>query len=355
MRTDLIAYLSCPSCNSDVELAERVDSSQIILEGALVCVSCERHFPIVGGIPRMMPEVSDVESTSAHFEREFTALEEDDRDIEEEELLEFLYYSRTGLDQSVYRLPLDDLYPTILEPGVYSPDHSAIKGKIVLDAGCGPGRFLPLVAQQAERLVGLDLGQHVQRAARRVSGRDNVDLMQGSVLAPPFKRGVFDVVVSIGVLHHTPDPAGGVEALARLVSREGTLSVWVYPNSYWPSGIRGVIAHFVHAVVSRMSPKRSFSFCARFLFPLGRVQAFLAKRRWTKLAGAPLFLLNVPRHPQREVMIATIHDYYGPPIISTHSEEEVAGWFHKQGLKRVEILPVPVSVQGFRPLSHEGD
>ena len=67
------------------------------------------------------------------------------------------------------------------------------------------------------------------------------------------------------------------------------------------------------------------------------------RKRWTKLLAAPLFLVSVPRHVGREVMIATIHDYYGPPIISTHSYDEVRAWLEELGFARLTRVPVPTA------------
>jgi hypothetical protein len=61
---------------------------------------------------------------------------------------------------------------------------------------------------------------------------------------------------------------------------------------------------------------------------------------------APLFFLNIPRHPTPEVMLGTIHDYYGPSIISTHTGNDVAEWFNAAGFAEGRLLPVPTSYFG---------
>ena len=45
-------------------------------------------------------------------------------------------------------------------------------------------------------------------------------------------------------------------------------------------------------------------------------------------------------------MITTIHDYYGPSILTTHDEAEVEGWLRTAGLDDIQTLPVPVSMIG---------
>ncbi|MDQ3816841.1 MAG: methyltransferase domain-containing protein, partial [Acidobacteriota bacterium] len=165
--------------------------------------------------------------------------------------------------------------------------------------------------------------------------------VQGSVLDPPFLPDTFDYIFSLGVLHHTPDPRRGCIELSKLLRPEGAISVWVYPPDYWGGRISSPFRKRVHKIVSRLPPEKSFEVCRRWLYPLGRVQMALARRRWTKLLAAPLFIVGVPRHPQKGVMIATIHDYYGAPIISTHTYDEVRGWLKEAGFKLLRKVPVP--------------
>ncbi|MBS3940436.1 MAG: class I SAM-dependent methyltransferase [Actinobacteria bacterium] len=299
-----------------------------------------------------MDDMNLTEQTAAHFAVEFTSIADDDRDLGPLEMHAYLFAQRTGIDPGLWAEAAANPQPTV--PGT-TPDLSWLHGKRVLDAGCGPGRFTVVAAQVAQSVVALDIGDHLERARTRCEryALDNVEFVRGSVLDPPLEEASFDFVFSIGVLHHTPDPRGGVHALSRLLKPGGTLAVAVYPPAYWPPGIRGVVARAIHRRVSRMSPEASLRLCRRYLYPLGRLQMRLARRRWTKLLGAPLFLVNVPRHDPPEVMLGTIHDYYGPPIITTHTFEELEGWLAEAGLD-VERLPVPTSARGKRPAEAVG-
>jgi len=346
----MLEVLACPACREPFTLVGSVERSGDVIESAtLRCAGCERTYPVHRGIPRLAPaddRFSDPEArTQSHFTHEFTALAEGDRDIDPPELVEYYFYSRTGLDPELYRRLPGDPGRTSLPtgPDAYRADPSFLAGKRVLDAGCGPGRFTRVAAAGASEVIGLDLGEHVDRAAARCADLPNVELVQGSVLDPPFRPGTFDYVFSVGVLHHTPDPRRGCHELAKLLTPEGALSVWVYPPEYWNGRLRGAVGRSVHAKLSTMSPERSMAVCARWLYPLGRVQMALADTKWGKVVGAPIFLLSVPRHPQREVMIATIHDYYGPPIISTHTYDEVRSWLEEIGFQNLRQVPVPTA------------
>ena len=107
------------------------------------------------------------------------------------------------------------------------------RGKRVLDAGCGIGRHAYYAATYgASEVVALDLSGAVETARRNLESFDNVDVVQGDLLRPPFRTaaqgGGFDLVYSIGVLHHLPDPHAGFRKLVEYVRPGGTIAVWVY-------------------------------------------------------------------------------------------------------------------------------
>jgi len=349
LNLDLVELLACPKFRHPVRLENASEEGGRVTSGRLVCTGCGSSYRVRDGIPRHEQKASDrAEQTARHFTVEFTADAAGDRDIDEAALVEFILHSRTGLDPNALKFGGGDWYPTECPSG-YRADWSGFAGKIVLEGGCGPARFLPLVAPHCKRVIGLELGSHVERAANRCRHLDNVDLVQGSVLNPPFRQGAFDLVYSLGVLHHTERPGAGARALGSLVAPGGQISLWVYGLNYWGRGVRRLTGKAIHSALADRDPEDAYRLAKRWLYPLGRLQGRLARRRWTKLAAAPVFAISVPRHPVPEVMMATIFDYFAAPIISTHDDAEVRGWLEDAGLADIESLPVPTSVRATRP------
>jgi SAM-dependent methyltransferase len=80
----------------------------------------------------------------------------------------------------------------------------------------------------AKEVIGLDLGPAVDAAAQNTADLDNVHVVQGDLTRPPFRAESVDLIYSIGVLHHLPDPHAGFRALLPLVRPGGAIFVWVY-------------------------------------------------------------------------------------------------------------------------------
>lgn len=116
----------------------------------------------------------------------------------------------------------------VLWGGKKSPDNLR-----VLDAGCGTGS--PLVAAALAypnaEIVGIDFSDASLAKARRLAKRYNLRNVQFFHL--PIERlpelgMTFDFVISSGVLHHLPDPAVGLKAIADVLDPQGAVSVMLY-------------------------------------------------------------------------------------------------------------------------------
>lgn len=103
-----------------------------------------------------------------------------------------------------------------------------LRGREVLEAGCGGGQHTGYMAEVAASVTGVDLNT-VELARERNAGRDNVELVRADIAAMDLGRR-FDVVVCIGVIHHTDDPDRTFANLFRHLRPGGRLIVWTYSS-----------------------------------------------------------------------------------------------------------------------------
>jgi ubiquinone/menaquinone biosynthesis C-methylase UbiE len=111
-------------------------------------------------------------------------------------------------------------------------DRHEWKGLRVLEVGCGQGVVMNNLAMRGADAYGID--QSVVSISRALDGaaelghRDRVHASNGDAECLPFADGTFDAVVSFGVLHHTPDTAGAVAEVRRVLKPGGLAIVMLY-------------------------------------------------------------------------------------------------------------------------------
>lgn len=89
----------------------------------------------------------------------------------------------------------------------------------VLDVGCGPGSITLDLAEQVDRVVGLENSDTALTAAAAAiadRGVDNVELVTGDVHALDFDDDSFDVAHAHQVLQHVSDPVQALREMARV-------------------------------------------------------------------------------------------------------------------------------------------
>jgi len=99
-------------------------------------------------------------------------------------------------------------------------------GKDVLECGCGGGHHTEIMARRAARVTAVDLNT-AELARQRLKDRANIEFVDADLTTMDLGRQ-FDVVVCIGVIHHTDDPDQVFEVLLNHCKPGGTVIVWTY-------------------------------------------------------------------------------------------------------------------------------
>jgi SAM-dependent methyltransferase len=226
-----------------------------------------------------------------------------------------------------------------------------IAGKMILDAGCGMGRFLDIVSRDGAALaVGVDLSSAVDAAAANLSDRDNVLIVKGDIFRLPFRRGSFDAVFSIGVLHHTPSTEQAFRALVPLVKPGGEIAISVYAATMRP-GIGWAVAMFrrrFFRIFTRRLPKRLLLWWALYCVPVLWVIDKIPVLRWLRYLFPAVIYKSYPL----KWSVLDTFDIYATELESRHRPKEVFRWFREAGLTNVDLLDSEdgwVSVRGQAP------
>jgi SAM-dependent methyltransferase len=240
-------------------------------------------------------------------------------------------HKRTQLDGAASRESED----TFREKTGLTPEQVA--GRRVLDVGCGMGRFADIVSRWGGNVVGIDLSLAVEAAHANLGGRENVRILQADLFHLPFRPGTFDIVYSLGVLHHTPDCEKAFRQLVPFVRPGGRLCLWVYGTM----GTWERFARLYRRVTVRM-PRRLLHALCHLAIPWHHVCRLpvIGPLLWT--------VLPVSRHPDPDWRVLDTFDWYSPRYQSLHTFPEVYRWFRSEGLVDIALLDFPVAVAGTR-------
>lgn len=99
-----------------------------------------------------------------------------------------------------------------------------VRGREVLEVGCGTGLILARLAEVASRAVGVDLSPGMLAHARA----RGLDVTEADATALPFPDASFDAAVSFKVLAHIPDIGRALSEMARVVRPGGIVAAEFY-------------------------------------------------------------------------------------------------------------------------------
>lgn len=215
-----------------------------------------------------------------------------------------------------------------------------IKGNAVLDVGCGSGRFTKqALVCGAAMAVGSDVGESVEVAFAMTKDYPNALIIQADVYAMPF-ASVFDIVYSIGVLHHLPQPQQGFNQLKLFTKPKGTVAIWVYNRRhnkraiYLYEPVRSVVKRLPKPVVLVLSYPpallaHGLNSLTHLLNRLG-AKGLAIKVPFSYYAN---FSFNMKLNDTFDVLATPKSNYY--------RVETIVGWFRDNGLDEIKSYEHP--------------
>lgn len=312
--------LCCPNSGSDLRL-EIVESYSdgTIKTGFLISTGSPDKYPIINGIPRFV----DKEHYASSFGYEWKK------------------WSRVQFESENSNKTMAGYTKRMFDriTGFKTAD---LKDKLVVDFGCGPGRFIEMARAYGATVVGIDLSLAVESARENFRADRNVLIVQGDITKPPFKKASFDAGYTIGVLHHTPNPSASFNRLARLVKKDGAIvcCVYTYMNGWglYDSPAVNLYRKVYNGTKQVFGNRLALLYCyisAYLLYPVFRLanQMPVADRIAAQLGKHVFPVVYLPDGKWR---LLDTFDAITPYYASTHTGDEVIGWFKEAGCQDIK-------------------
>lgn len=136
------------------------------------------------------------------------------------------------------------------------PLYDSLEGKQVLEVGCGAGRFTEVLLSEGAFVTAVDISEAINVCSQQFSDSPRFRPVAANVQDLPWAEGQYDIVLCIGVIQHTPNPAKALRALVGQVSEGGYLVIDQYRHSV-SAWLRPT--WLVRAVLIRISPERAMA------------------------------------------------------------------------------------------------
>ena len=284
--------------------------------GTISCV-CGKTYPIVRGIPRFLPDnlAADLKKAQETFSYEWKM---------------FRFGERNWGQDIEHRKSL------FLDAMGASPED--LRGKLILDAGCGSGLLSMEMAKSfGMEVVALDLAFGIENAYKK-NTNPYVYYLQGSVLSLPFRSQAFDRLYCAGVLVACPSTHEGFKSIVPVLAKDGRCFIWVYhpiSKQYYPTEHRKLaVYNWIRTRITARMPIR-----LQYYLYLSTLPLFFVKQSMEIMLGKRPSPLT-----WREKMQA-LFDFFSPLYQHRHEPAEVSSWFSELGFNNVAVCNI--GSQGF--------
>lgn len=216
-----------------------------------------------------------------------------------------------------------------------------MRGDLILEAGCGAGRFTRILAESGANVVSFDYSSAVEVSQHMNGSFGNVSFFQADILNMPFKDNLFDRVFCYGVLQHTPDPYKSLDALIKKLKPGGWISTDIYPRDFKlrPSKSK----YFWRWLTTRMDQEKLMALLEWYIprwFPYDtriKKHPILRKYLGSIIPCWNYSHTNLPREDLIRWAVMDTFDALAPKYDKPAMKSQFFRWFKKLGLEEIEV------------------
>ena len=207
-----------------------------------------------------------------------------------------------------------------------------LRGKRVAEIGSGTGRIVRMLLQAgAKEVTAIEPSAAFEVLRRNLAADADRVVFLNKAGHDIAVEGEYDFVVSIGVIHHIPDPDPVIAASLRALTPGGRIIVWLYGREGSGLIVNGIRA--LRAVTTRL-PHFFVAVIAHLLSLALDVYIFACRH----LRGLPLsdYVANVIGRFSRSKRYLVIYDQLKPAYAKYYSEAEARALLESNGFANVQ-------------------
>jgi ubiquinone/menaquinone biosynthesis C-methylase UbiE len=212
---------------------------------------------------------------------------------------------------------------------------------VALDVGCGSGRWGVYLAPKVKFIEGIDPSSSVWIAKKLVSEYVNVRITHASVQNIPFPDDSFDLVYSLGVLHHVPNTQMAIQECFHKTKKGGSFLVYLYYNFENRGFLFKTIFWFsnlLRKVVSRLWPEPKRIICniiaASVYWPLAKFGLLISSFSNSLSNTIPL---SYYKKTSFFVMRNDALDRFGTPLEKRFSKRDITTMLSQAGFTNIRF------------------
>jgi len=211
------------------------------------------------------------------------------------------------------------------------------RGKDVLECGCGGGQHTAFVAPLAQSITAVDLNT-IDIARQRNAAFPNVRFVEADLGTMNLGRQ-FDIVFSIGVIHHTDDPDRTFERIYEHCKPGGRVIIWTY--SAEGNALVRYLVEPARKLVLRHLPRSWLVWLARILTALMYPVVYTIYR-FRALQFLPYYEYFVNfRRLSYERNVLNVFDKLNAPQTRFTTRQKCAEWFNEANFEPSSIVIRP--------------
>jgi 2-polyprenyl-3-methyl-5-hydroxy-6-metoxy-1,4-benzoquinol methylase len=315
MRIEALTQYRCLACGStSFSVDSTKDLNAEIITAELRCDGCHASYRVQHGIPRFVQGTTYTGSFG----------------------FQWLLHRKTQLDSYTGRpISCNRFFQATRWP-------RDLKGQLVLEAGCGAGRFTEVLLDTGAEVFSFDCSAAVESNWHNNGSSARLHLFQADIYDIPLQSSVFDKVVCLGVLQHTPDPERAFRVMSGFVRPGGELVVDVYKKSLasvlqWKYLLRPLAR-----LISERTLYRIVAGVVPCLLPSAKFLRRIAGRVGARLLPiAEYSYLGLPPDLNRQWATLDTFDMYSPVYDRPQSFSTVERWYAEAGFVDIAIQSGP--------------